>query len=715
MTRGSRFLLAGCLILLFLVSLGPTPVAWAQAAAPVITARDQMTLRMVQMARAGRLAEARDILRAYLQENPTDGTMFYNLTCLDLILREQEQALVDLEQALGNGYTNFRLIEADSDLNLLREDPRFLEVVARFEDEFRSEFLAKAVYLDEGYASPEISLSRPTGVPEETAAPQPVVAVEFDAAALRVTLEVESQICSGTAAPWEGGCGVLVNLVHPISPDDYESRRYFSFGFFGSPAQPRAALVGRHGQVLLQSQPALAPVITRQDGRTTYNIAIPWEQFTPYAPPLDQELGLNIFFLGEGKGDARPVFALMGEDRLSFEASPWRRYVPVVFQTSDRTTPVMRGRLYNRLTRGDAVGLQLAFWSPAEGSASCRLSLHPHTDPETTVGHPVTEDFPCETELNFFNSSLDLEGVPEGSYLLRAALSGPDGLNFAQDFPFDNLPADGIASLNERVFALDSPEQSILYYHLFELAHQAEFRHPQDDASALHAARAEVVRLLELVEGGGSCLPESGLFRGGFTSDLMTQRFCAMYLPEDYRQWQAPQLVVALPAEPGSEDQLAKDLGAALAGKLEAIVLVPQSHGYSSLAAGKTAEETVLALQWARNLFPGGTVTLVGLGKSTDAALEASLRRPDLCESVLLDGDQLLPDLRDFSEAAVADILGSRPNQRPYLLSAGTLASPRLPVIVAAMKQAGLQVETRPITSAALDSRVLAPWLLSGR
>ena len=71
--------------------------------------------------------------------------MLYNLTCLDLWLEDKDQALEDLERALENGYTNFRLMENDRDLNLLRDDPRFTEMVDRFENEFRQEFQAHAL------------------------------------------------------------------------------------------------------------------------------------------------------------------------------------------------------------------------------------------------------------------------------------------------------------------------------------------------------------------------------------------------------------------------------------------------------------------------------------------------------------------------------------------------------------------------------------------
>ncbi|MBU8870840.1 MAG: hypothetical protein KOO60_08285 [Gemmatimonadales bacterium] len=705
---GSRFLLV--LISIFFVSAG-----WSRDQAPEVSARDQMILRMLQLGRAGRIADAREAMRSYLVDNPTDGVMFYNLTCLDLMLDEKEQALQDMERALSNGFTNFRIIETDRDIRSLRNDPRFVEMVTRSEEKFRSTFQSRALFLDEGYLAEGIVLHPAPQVTASGGSLNPEISVSFNSTGLQINLSVDDFCSSEETPPWKGGCGVLVNLVQPMSPDDYESRRYFSFGFYSLNGRPQAVLVGKHGKVLLQPEPGLVPVITRQGSLSTYEIAIPWEQFKPYAPPLDQEMGLNIFYLGAGQGASRPVYSLMDEENLSFSASPWRRYVPINFLTSDRTVPVMRGRLYERLAQGDSLGVQLVLWSETEGQAQCSLSIHPQGNPTVTVGTPVGEIFPCETELNFLNTYIPLNEIPSGSYNVLAEISGPGGLTFTQEFPFDNLEQDWISSLNERVYALKIPEQSTLYYHLFALARQLDYRHPQEEASGLHMARAEVVRLIELCEAGGSCLPDSGLFRGGFTSDVMTQRFCSMYLPQGYREWDSPQLLVVLPPEPGSEDDLARSLGEALAGKAEVIVMVPQSHGYSSLALGKTADETALALEWARSLFSGGPVTLVGLGKSTDAALETSLRRPDLCKEVFIEGDQIYSDLIGFSEAAVWEALGDRSNPIPYYLTHGTLASPRLPVIVPSMRKLGLEVTTLSVNAPAMNAAALATWFLSHR
>jgi hypothetical protein len=698
------------LVLLTLLLVGGSSMAQTE---PPESPRDEMILRMVQLARAGRIAESREVLQTYLKENPTDGTMHYNLACLDLLLQEKDQALEDLERALANGYTNFRLIQVDHDLRLLRDDPRLSELVGRYQDEFIQDFQAKALDLEEGYRSDILSLQQSNPNEVESRIPQPEISVEFNSQAMLVNISVQEQIPVGAAPVWSGGPGVLVNLIQPISPDDYEARRYYSYGFYLEDGAPQAALVGQHGQVLLRPVPRLAPRITRSGDTTQYEITIPWADFSPYAPPLDQEMGLNVFYFGAGANNSRPIFSLMPEKRASFENNPWRRYIPVAFLTSDRSSPVMRGRLYERMIESDELGVELAVWSDSEGSAQGRFSIHPKDEPGKTIGTPVTEIFPCEKEVNFFNHSQIVEDLPAGSYQLRVEFTGPDKLTFEESYSFDNFEQGWISSLNERVHEIQTVEQSTLKYHLFNLTRRVETRHPQSDASAFHQSYTEMVRMVELCEAGSSCLPDQGLFRGGFTSDVMTQRFCALYLPRGFKEMAQPHLLVTLPPTPGSEDDWAQKLGSALEGKSEVVVVVPQSHGYTGLAVAKAADQTAQAIEWAQALFNAKAVTLVGLGTGSDAALTTSLDRPELFREVLLDGDQLYRDLQEFSPSAVGETLTSRVNQCPYSLTSGVPGSPRLPIVESTMKQMGFKVTILPIKSDSPDASWLASWFLS--
>ena len=692
------------LILACVLSLG-APVAAEQQR---LSERDQMTLRVLQLAQAGRLSAARDVMRDYLEANPTDGTMYYNLTCLDVFLHETEQAMADLQLALENGYSNFRLLQSDPDLNPLREDDRFADLVSRYEDAFLAEFQDRSLFLDEGYPLVDIPLQS-TGDVAATAT------VAYDTQALHVGLSVQDDAYDPVRPPWQGGCGMLVNLVLPLSLEEFESRRYISLGFSEQDGRPVATLVARHGQVLLQPLTDIVPVVKRQDGGARYEVDIPWSTFAPYGPPLDLDLGLNVFYFGSGDGEERPTCALMPEYKPSFDTYPWRRFVTVSFNPSERTVASLKGRLYSRLLECNTLGYEMALWSETAGQARCRLTLHPAGEPDRIVETPTVESFTCERELNFFNTSMELTDLPMGSYTLQVDARSPDGTTFTKSYPFDNFTAGWINDLNQRIHALSTPEASLLKYHLFDLAKQVEQHHPFDDASGFHVAYADLVRQTELCEQGQSCLPESGFFRGGFTSGTMTQRACSIFLPPNHAELQTPHLLMVLPPAPGTEDALARDLGRDVADRGDTIVLVPQSHGYSGLSTDAAARHAILAMAWAQELFPGGTLTLVGMGDGTDAALEASLRRPDLCYEVLLDADQLYRDLQTFDPSSLAKALGSRPNTRPYSLVSSKPGSERTLLLSKAFADMDLAVKVLSLGNRSTPAHWLANWYLAAK
>ena len=672
--------------------------------------RDQVILRMVQFARSGRIPEAQEVLRTYLQDNSTDGTMHYNLACLDLLLKQKDQAMIDLENALKNGYTNFRLIEVDADLDLLRDNPDFEPLIKSYQTSFLKEFHSRALYLDDGYPSPKLDLQLQSTAGGNL---KPQASVAFNARELLVTLSVDDPSYIGEKPPWENGSGVLVNLIHPISPDDYDSRRYYSYGFFVRDGQAQATLVGRHKEVLLQPIPQLKPVITRQGNVTTYQMTLPWEYFEPYAPSFDPEMGLNILYFSAGESSSQDVYSLMPEKELAFKANSWRRFIPVSFLESDRSVATLRGRLYNRLTEGVELGVQLAFWSEAEGESKCRFSFHTQKDPSAFVDDEIDELIFCESELNFFNFYLNISGLPNESLILRAEITDPNERTFTRDFLFDNFQENWLGQLNQRVHQLKNSEQSTLKYHLFLLTRLAEHRHPQSNASHIHEAYAKMVKMIELSEAGETCLPDQGLFHSGFNTDSMTMRYCSIYLPKGFKQAKKLKLLMVLPPEPQTEDQVANSLGHALAGSTDTIVLVPQSHGYSSLNAQTAAEETVLAMKWATSLFDQKTVTLVGLGNGADATLGASLLGPEFCDEILLDGHQLYRDMEDFTSARVGEALGTNLNQLPYTIISSAGTSERSQLIKSTMNVLGFQIQVVSLDQKSLDIPWLTNWYLT--
>ncbi len=78
---------------------------------------------------AGRFDEAAALGRAILAEHPDEGGVAYNVACCECLAGRPGEALPFLEQAIA-WWDGFRdLARRDTDLDALRDDPRFGELV----------------------------------------------------------------------------------------------------------------------------------------------------------------------------------------------------------------------------------------------------------------------------------------------------------------------------------------------------------------------------------------------------------------------------------------------------------------------------------------------------------------------------------------------------------------------------------------------------------
>ena len=83
----------------------------------------------ITLAERGRKDEAIREGAAALELSPGDPMMLYNCACLYARLGETERAVDSLRQAMSGGYENFGWMKHDPDLDSLRDDPEFVELM----------------------------------------------------------------------------------------------------------------------------------------------------------------------------------------------------------------------------------------------------------------------------------------------------------------------------------------------------------------------------------------------------------------------------------------------------------------------------------------------------------------------------------------------------------------------------------------------------------
>ena len=82
----------------------------------------------------GLFAQGLQIDKRLVQLRPNDPLAHYNLACSYALLQRPEQCLKTLRRAIELGYRDFRYMREDRDLDSVRSDPRFRQLLWEFEN-----------------------------------------------------------------------------------------------------------------------------------------------------------------------------------------------------------------------------------------------------------------------------------------------------------------------------------------------------------------------------------------------------------------------------------------------------------------------------------------------------------------------------------------------------------------------------------------------------
>jgi tetratricopeptide (TPR) repeat protein len=81
----------------------------------------------------GRFAEGLQVDKRLVQLRPNDPLAHYNLACSYALLKRPELALKMLRRAVELGYRDFRYMREDRDLDSIRHDPRFRQLLREYD------------------------------------------------------------------------------------------------------------------------------------------------------------------------------------------------------------------------------------------------------------------------------------------------------------------------------------------------------------------------------------------------------------------------------------------------------------------------------------------------------------------------------------------------------------------------------------------------------
>ena len=78
---------------------------------------------------AGRKDEAKMKMARAVELSPNDAMVIYNASCVYSLMGEKALAVENLQRAFANGYVDCEYIKLDPDLDNIREEPGYLELM----------------------------------------------------------------------------------------------------------------------------------------------------------------------------------------------------------------------------------------------------------------------------------------------------------------------------------------------------------------------------------------------------------------------------------------------------------------------------------------------------------------------------------------------------------------------------------------------------------
>jgi tetratricopeptide (TPR) repeat protein len=100
------------------------------AGAPLFA--EALAAQAMNLTTKGRLQDGLTVDKKLVAIRPTDPTAHYNLACRYALLHQSDLAFRSLRKAIELGYRDFRFMEEDRDLESIRKDPRFRQLVKEY-------------------------------------------------------------------------------------------------------------------------------------------------------------------------------------------------------------------------------------------------------------------------------------------------------------------------------------------------------------------------------------------------------------------------------------------------------------------------------------------------------------------------------------------------------------------------------------------------------
>ena len=570
---------------------------------------------------------------AFGQENP-DPIGLYNQACRLSLAGDGAGALAAFRSAMDAGFDDLDFALTDPDLELLRRQDGFPELIQARTSTLRLAASEKGMTLTSGRWTPFFDLHR-SGVGRSDV-PAPRMRIRWQPVGLDFELELAGSwadlMAAESPAPWNGGHGLVVTLAIPENDSSFASRSWFVLAFGLEKSSPAGGIFLDSGawQRVLELDPEIH--IDGQAHTLVMTGSIPWQSIRPFHPLVDTRLGFNAALRVRTAGGFRKA-EFFPDPRAFSPPGSRRRFVPLDFAAASATRESLVGRMTASLCAGDSLGLVLAAVSSRSGTGTLSLDFTDNRRASVVPGGATSGPVHLDQGFNRLEMQADFSALKPGLYTVRAEIVFPSGRSAVWNTRVLKLGDRWRDQLAGKVASLPEKERRTGQYYLRAVTDAVDGFRNRFDPGPLARTLSDLDQLLQRAAETGTLLPASGTVLLVYPGPGDQDRLCTLYLPEGYRKRGPVNPVLVLMDFPGAEGRLVQRLARSYeyAGYLgpekrtttaSPVYLVPPAVPATGNDRDQDLAEAEAALDWALDFFATDKVSVCGVDSRGGPALQ---------------------------------------------------------------------------------------------
>jgi len=415
---------------------------------------------------------------------------------------------------------------------------------------------------------------------------------------------------------YQNGDGIHLVIARPDatgSTDEFYVLRF-------SPADPRQGKPARNSvwyyNVALQSKQLSSNckfVCSSSEGKTYFELLVPFTDINPYNPLFRGSMGFNLCFV-KAIGEKEKNYYLLCKDENIQSEQCKRKYVPAIFGQPGKSSgdDIRLFVPYRNIMTGDSVPVNILITGNTGGRTSLDVSVHNESD---SLILSERKEFHTTGEVTRKSFSLPVEKALPGEYLISwKAQTGDSG-----NVTLTVLPGLTLASCIQKVSSLKSSLSQGDYNSLCFAAEdifrkRAAIKDYEDASWFLKECKAFKLSVSSSEKDHLYLSERSGVFRRAFRSNIdSTLQPYSVRIPEGFTRSKKFPLFVMLHGS-GSDDTGMLESGYT-SGKF--IELAPYGRGTSNCFTTDNAEKDVReAIEDVIRNYPVDTARIVIAGFS---------------------------------------------------------------------------------------------------